>query len=355
MSDFAHNETDRIIAKIEKRLKKEYAQAEKEIEEKLDDYFRRFALKDKKWRQWVKEGKKTLKEYKKWRTGQMIMGQRWKDMKQNISEDLYNVNEIASSIVNGYRPEVYALNINYSTYQIEAAGGIDTSFTLYDRQTVERIFRKNPRMLPYPGAKLMRDIYDIKKSKDMLWNQQKLQSVALQAILQGESIPKIAKRLSKTMGDSNRKASIRNARTLMTGAQNSGRIDAYTRAQRMGIRLRQTWVATLDMRTRHEHRELDGMTVDVGESWVVPSTGEKIRFPGDPTAPGHLVYNCRCTTIGQLDGFETDTTAYRKDPDIMGMSYEEWKKSRKERSNPITLPEEKAESIRQSYIREYRE
>lgn len=353
-SDLAHDEVDRIIEEIEKRLKKEYAQAQKEIEEKLDDYFRRFKLKDRKWQQWVKEGKKTPKEYKEWRTGQIIMGRRWETMRKTIAEDLYNASEIANSIAHGYIADAYAVNMNYATYQIESQAYIDTGFTLYDRQTVERIFRENPRMLPYPGAKLMQDIYDINKSKAMLWNQKKLQSVALQAILQGESIAKIATRLSKEMGDSNRKASIRNARTMMTGAQNAGRIDAYTRAQNMGIKLKQCWVATFDMRTRHEHRELDGMSVAVGTAWKVPSTGETIRFPGDPTAPGHLVWNCRCTTIGQIEGFETDTTAYRTDPNIMGMSYDDWKKSRKEKSNPITLPEEKAKAIRDKYIREYR-
>lgn len=355
MSDFAHDETDRIIAKIEKRLKREYAQAQKEIEEKLDDYFRRFAIKDKKWLEWVKTGKKTKEEYNRWRKGQMIMGARWKELKQNIAEDLTHTNEIAASIVNGHRPEVYALNHNYSTYEIEAGCRIDTLYTLYDRHSVERMFRENPRMLPPPGAKRLRELYEINKGKDVLWNQKQLQSVALQAILQGESISKVATRLSKEMGERNRKAAIRNARTLMTGAENAGRIDAYNRAQRMGIRLKQQWVATLDMRTRYEHRELDGQRVEIGKPFKVPSSGEEIMFPGDPTAAGHLTYNCRCTLIGQIEGFETDTTAYRRDPNIDGMTYEDWKKSRKERSNKITLPEEKAEAIRNSYIREYRE
>ena len=121
----------------------------------------------------------------------------------------------------------------------------------------------------------------------------------------------------------------------------------------MGIRLHQQWVATLDMRTRYEHRELDGQKVEIGKPFVVPSSGEKIMFPGDPTAAGHLTYNCRCTLIGQIEGFETDTTAYRRDPNIENMSYDEWKKSRKEKPNRITLPEEKAEAIRNSYVREY--
>lgn len=354
MSDFAHDETDRIIEKIEKRLKREYAQAQKEIGEKLDDYFRRFEIKDKKWQEWVKTGKKTKEQYKRWRTGQMIMGARWKELKQNIAEDLTHTNEIASSIVNGHKPEVYALNHNYATYEVEAGCRIDTAYTLYSRQSVERMFRENPQMLPYPGAKRVRELQKIQRKKDVRWNQKQLQSIAMQAVLQGESISKIATRLSKEMGERNRKAAIRNARTLMTGAENAGRIDAYSRAQKMGIRLKQQWVATLDMRTRYEHRELDGQRVEIGKPFVVPSSGEEIMFPGDPTAAGHLVFNCRCTTIAQIEGFETDTTAYRRDPDIDNMSYEDWKKSRKERSNRITLPEEKAEAIRQSYIREYR-
>ncbi len=354
MSDFAHDETDRIIEKIEKRLKREYAQAQKEIEEKLEDYFRRFEIKDKKWKEWVKTGKKTKEEYMKWRKSQIIMGKRWKDLKQVVAEDLTHTNEIASSIINGHKPEVYAINHNYSTYEIEAGCRIDTSYTLYNRQAVERMFRENPQMLPYPGAKKMRELYNIKYSKDVLWNQKQLQSIAMQAMLQGENISKIATRISKEMGERNRKAAIRNARTLMTGAENAGRIDAYRRAETMGIRLKQQWVATLDMRTRYEHRELDGQRVEIGKPFKVPSSGEEIMFPGDPTAAGHLTYNCRCTLIGQIEGFETDTTAYRRDPNIENMSYEDWKKSRKEWSNRITLPEEKAEAIRNSYIQEYR-
>lgn len=290
MSDYAHNETDRRIAEIEKRLKKEYSRAQKEIQEKCEDYFRRYRLKDEKWQQWVKEGKKTAQEYKDWKKGQLIVGERWEQLKKNIATDLSNTNLIARSIIDGYTPQVYALSHDYATYGIESEGLIDTSYTLYDRQSVERIFRDDPQMLPPPGAKKMARIMDINFPKDVLWNQQQIQSVALQAILQGESIAKIATRISKELGEKNRKAAIRNARTLMTGAENAGRLDAYARAQNMGIKLKQTWVATLDMRTRHEHRLLDGQTVPIGQPFEVD--GYKLMFPGDPSAPGHLVYNC---------------------------------------------------------------
>lgn len=61
---------------------------------------------------------------------------------KTLAADLHNVNKIAKSITQGYMPEVYALNHNYSTFQIEKGSRIDTSYTLYDRHTVERLFRK---------------------------------------------------------------------------------------------------------------------------------------------------------------------------------------------------------------------
>lgn len=35
----------------------------------------------------------------------------------------------------------------------------------------------------------------------------------------------------------------------------------------MGVQLKKQWLATLDGKTRHEHRMLDGQTVDVEESF----------------------------------------------------------------------------------------
>ena len=117
MADKAHEITDKIIRDTEKRLRREYQKAAKELEEKLNDYFRRFEIKDKKWQQWVKQGKKTEKEYKQWRTGQMAVGKRWKQMKDTIAEDLSHVNEIAGQICKEQQVDIYALNHAYGTYQ----------------------------------------------------------------------------------------------------------------------------------------------------------------------------------------------------------------------------------------------
>ncbi len=97
----------------------------------------------------------------------------------------------------------------------------------------------------------------------------------------------------------------------------------------MGIKLKKEWLATLDGRTRHEHRILDGQKVDTDKPFKVG--GKEIMYPGDPTAPAHLVYNCRCTLIAALDGADEVETAHRRDKDGVGrdMTYEEWERSRK--------------------------
>ena len=350
MSDPAHKDTDRLLEEMERKIARIYRQAESEISEKLDDYLRRFKKKDETWRRWVKTGERTKREYDQWRLGQMAIGQRWEELRKNLAEDYHNANKIAKSVINGYMPEVYAINHNYATFEVEHESLIDTSYTLYDRQTVERLLKENPDLLPPPGKKVSARIAS---GKDIRWNNQLIQSVMMQSLLQGEPISKIATRLAEAVGDSNRKAAIRNARTMTTGAENAGRVNGFKRAKSMGIEMRQQWIATLDGRTRHEHRMLDGQAVDVGEPFEVD--GYKIRFPGDPEAPAHLVYNCRCTLIGSLKGFEINTKdlSLRRSEKLGGMTYEEWKKG-KAKSESITLQEEKGEAIKNAYINEYR-
>lgn len=321
--DVAHKETDKILENIEKRLRKEYRQATKEVEQKLDNYFAAFRRKDEKKRALLDAGEITQKEYNDWRYGQMCVGKRWEDMRDKLAADLANTDAIARNIADGYMPEVYAVNHNFATYQIETGARLDTSYTLYDAQTVERLVRDNPDVLPQIG-RTTQELID--KGVLKKWNMKNIQSTAIQGILQGESITKLAKRMANDVGASNYKDCVRHARTMTTATQNAGRVDGFKRANDMGVDVMQEWVATIDGRTRHEHRILDGQRRKVGEPFEVE--GEKIMYPADPTAPYRLIMNCRCTLIGQIKGFERNTQAYREDKDLDGMTYEEWKQAK---------------------------
>ena len=138
----------------------------------------------------------------------------------------------------------------------------------------------------------------------------------------------MAKDIYTRIPDMNKSSAIRTARTAVTGAQNAGRMDSYVAAEKMGIKLKKCWLATLDGRTRHEHAVLDGQSVDADKPFKVD--GYKIMFPGDQSAPPHLTYNCRCTLIAEVDRVDTSDTMRRdRNGAIPNMTYSEWEKWKK--------------------------
>ena len=349
-NDPAHMETEATLKRMEAKIAKEYKQASEEMQAKIDDYWARYKLKDQKWQEWVDDGKKTAKEYMAWQKQQLIVGKSWESLKDSLAEDMHNANVIAKEIALSYQPEIFANNFNYAMYEIEMSGHLNISnFTLYDKNTVNRLLSENPDFIPPMGRKAKDNIA---KGLDIPWNKQQVQSCVLQGILQGESIPQLSKRLATTVSEKNYKSAIRNARTMTTGVQNAGRMESYKRAEAMGIDMEVEWRATLDNRTRHEHRQLDGQRQPVGEPFEVH--GIKIEYAGDPHAPASMIYNCRCTLRGIVAGLEPRARKYRDDSAIDGMTYAEWKAEKKSESNPITLQEEKGKAIAEKYRREYR-
>ena len=91
----------------------------------------------------------------------------------------------------------------------------------------------------------------------------------------------------------------------------------------MGIKLKQEWLATLDGRTRHSHRQLDGERREVGKRF---SSG--CRYPGDPQAAYAEICNCRCTLVAAVDGIDQDS-ADRFSRLPAGTTYDQWKAGKK--------------------------
>lgn len=313
MPDLGHKETDEALGKLERRIKKVYVQAYEETEAKLQDYLSRFATKDKIKQEQLRAGKTTQDEYNYWRKGQVMIGKRWQEMVDSLAADYTNANRLAMAMVGDLLPGVYALNHDYGTFQVEKGSMVDTSYTLYDRSTVERLIRDNPNLLPKAKVNI---------PKDLRWNKQHVNNAVLQGILQGESNDKIASRL-QTVTSMNHTAAIRNARTMTTGAENAGRTDSYKRAAEMGIELEQEWLATLDGRTRDSHRALDGERIPLAkDKWHPAKFSNGCRYPGDPEGPAWEVYNCRCTLVVAIKGI--DQSDAPRNSKLGGMSYEEW-------------------------------
>lgn len=313
--DPAHKATDKEIEKLEKAFRKEYKTAYRELDKKLKDYMDGFKSRDSQKQADVKSGKITQKQYQEWRKNQMLTGKRWEQMRDTMAMDLVHADETARALINGAVPEVFANNANWATYSLEHQSRIDTSFTLYNHEAVEKLLKDQPDILPRPRMDI---------PKDKRWNKQKLTSALTQGILQGESIDKLSKRL-RSVTDMDENAAVRNARTMMTGAQNAGRETAYERAQNMGIGIKRAWMATLDSRTRESHIHLDGEIRALDEPF---SNG--CMFPGDPSGEPSEVYNCRCRTVPEYDKYHTDWSnlELRNNSKLGQMTYEEWKHSK---------------------------
>lgn len=326
--DFGHEETDRILGRMEKKISKEYKQAEKELTEKLEKYLERFEAKDKVKRQQLADGVITQDEYNRWRIGQVATGERWKAMRDTIADEITKANEIAKSTINSHAEEVYSLNHNYAVFQAEKDAMIDTSYTLYNRRATEELFKNKQSLLPAPkkGSKA----WQVAHNKDLRWNQQKINSSLIQGLLQGDSIPQIAKRLRDVVG-MNKVSAVRNARTMTTGVENRARDDAVNDLRKKGIELDSVWIATLDNRTRHSHRLLHGEIKDLKTGKY--SNG--CRYPADPQGKPEEVYNCRCSQRSNVRGFPIDIP--RWSPKMEGMTFEEWLGEHEDKTNAKNL------------------
>lgn len=312
----ANKWTDKELEKYEKEIKRIYKQASKEVNKKASNYFSQFKEADKEKKAMVDSGEMTKAQYKNWRQLHMTTGQGWRDMKAKTAMELTRANERATAYVNGQLPKVYVQNYNAVKSSVDGIGGY--SFDMVNENSVKYVFDNiDKSLLPTKG---------VNASKDVAWNSKKINSEVLQGIIQGEPVDKIAGRLERVSAMSTR-ASIRNARTMVTGTQNRGKLDSYERAADAGIDIKKEWVATLDNRTREAHGELDGVSVPIDEPFT-NSIGD-IMFPGDPDCKDpENVYNCRCTLVADV-GHDRGSQRVMRDEDGKSvladdMTYEEW-------------------------------
>lgn len=310
MADKSHIWTDEKLEEMERHLSAIYSRAEKEIQETANEYFDKFHKQDEAKRKLLEQGKITEDEYKKWRKNKIMYGKRFTEMKEQCAKQLLNVNETALAYVNDQLPEIYAINYNALAKSVDGVGGY--VFTLLDANTVKHLATADKSLLPYKK---------LDPAKDIPWNMKAINSEVLQGIVQGESIPDISKRVfgeimktSKTEGltdkemgallKRNKDAAIRSARTIVTGAENKGRMDSYKRAEADGIILQKEWLSSDQPgRTRKWHmpEAFDSLIVDIDKPFH-NAVGD-IMFPGDPSADGANVYNCRCSMTAVVKGF----------------------------------------------------
>jgi len=175
------------------------------------------------------------------------------------------------------------------------------TFSLVDASTVDRLRRDGDIDLPKRKVNV---------PKDERWNTKQMTSKLMQGILNGDSIPKISESLLDVIHNNDVSAT-RAARTLVTQAENHGRLDSYKTLDEQGVVQEKVWIATPDSRTRASHLDVDGETVGINDTF---SNG--LEYPADPSGDPAEVYNCRCSMRTEIVGFR------RADGSISRVDYE---------------------------------
>lgn len=169
---------------------------------------------------------------------------------------------------------------------------------------------------------------DIKASTLM-----QVQREITQGLIGGESYFSIAKRVKERMDISATRARTI-VRTEAGKAFSEGHVQADEQAQELGIITHKMWVATLDDKTRKDHREMDGQEADEDGMFTYPDgiQTQAPRLAGEPAD----VINCRCRMVSIVEGFEPTqrmsrdiNSSGKSGPMVDNQTYEEWNKTQK--------------------------
>lgn len=297
--------SDERLRRMEAWLSNLYKDAEEEIRGKWDAYMARQEKRSAKLLRAVSDAKTPEEKqaaeakYQAHLKAVTSGSEYYRGMVKELARGFSEANARALEYINGRRAEFFADGYNFTAGEVNDAAisqDIGIRFNLVDAETVKWLAE---RSTDYPDHVIMPPPDRLKIPEDERWNARLINAQVAQGIVQGESIPKIARRLTNVT-DSDYKACVRRARTMATNCENAGRTQGMQTAEEWGVQTRKQWVCTHDPRTRDTHLALDGETVaNDAVFW------NGCRWPGDHLGPPQEVWNCRCTLRTVIRGFSS--------------------------------------------------
>ena len=216
--DRAARRTDQKLAAMEKRLTQIYSRAHGEISEKWAAYVNSHQERAKPLYDAIQaattpdEKKKAQADFSRYVNNVIRDNQRYQDLTAQFAANLTNVNKTAQAYINGQLPEIYAINYNEIGSQIKKQVK-GYSFDVVNQDVVKRLATENKTLLPYKT---------VDEKKTIRWNTKKVNAEVTQGIIQGDSIPDIAKNQVEHQEGERRS----NARHY-TGRQHPGHCEAF--------------------------------------------------------------------------------------------------------------------------------
>ncbi len=247
------------------------------------------------------------------------------DISSILKEQLVTVDDMIYRLTGSQYQEAFYRH----AYIIDQAGGMSLSWGQIPQDAVKVVVESS--------------LSKLAKSKTLALARQgsvdKVRAELALSVIRGDSYEKLAQRISDVLGvrieDGKRYryldkgAAYRSMTVARTEGQRvlvAGQQAAYDRAKELGCEFDRIWDATLDGRTRPEHAELDGKTMDMEhQGWYVPSIG----WVSGPLHSGVARFdiNCRCRVVSQIKGLPPTERYVRGDGVQPYQTYSEWKAS----------------------------
>lgn len=270
-----HNQLDII-----KRLDELIAQSEREVDELLGKRLKEIlATLSNMYSKFVESDESSYTDLNKYNR----LAKELERIAQQLNEDYKQiVKQIEMS-----QQRIYVEQYLMAAYLFQVYQGTEDGFTLPSEDVIAAALANPIELLRLPK------ILEVHRNETI----RKIQIEISQSLLVGEGYFKMAKRLENAIGISQNKA-----RTVARteGARAMSIADeSVTEEMRKYADIECIWLSTLDTRTRHEHRKLDGQKADADGYFHFKGMKAK-----GPTMWGvaKMDINCRCVKIKLIDG-----------------------------------------------------
>jgi len=246
----------------------------------------------------------------------MMKYNRLTGIEKQITGILNGINKNVTTTIAGAIKDQFAYTFYHTGYAFESSLGLSLGFSLLNPDVI-RAAILNPMDYIKWTDRQKRHIAELVGQ---------IRNEITQGLIKGKGYGDIAKAVqSRTEITAGKSITIVNTETHR--AQSMGFNKSFEKikaaSKETGIKVNKVWIATLDDRTRHDHRFMDGKQSDNEGFYYFPE-GTTTIAPGLSGIPEEDI-NCRCTEGIEVAGVNTK---YRKDnmsKELINMTnYEEW-------------------------------
>ena len=221
---------------------------------------------------------RTQKQQAQWRQRQMQKLLQKYQVESTVAKALRATGAALVPLVWDFLARVYQANARYVQETVRVKPKSDSFRTQQQREILATLQRAQA-----PFSKIA--FKNLEQAPALI---RRLQSEMRQAIMQGEGVEKLAKRIEAVMQNGAYNAR-RIAQTERTRVQSQARYEQMLKLSESGVPLKKKWLARMDNRTRDTHARLNGAVEDLRTPFA-----NGLLYPGDPKGPAKEVINCRC-------------------------------------------------------------